>query len=138
MLRFILSLPPAPLPAPPPPPFFGVGSPTCSPQEVVLNVRMRKPNSRSYGPPQELVWDSSHGTSAASLKLEIACRLLLPEDTLTIAKHFPDQFHWKVLTDHTQVSISLSLLVLRYLCRELVLFRVVHSEGSYDHSMTSF
>lgn len=75
---------------------------------MVLNLRMRNLSDRTYGPPQELVWDSSQGTSAASLKLEIACRLLLPEDTITIAKHFPDQYQWKVLTDHTQVRLLLS------------------------------
>ncbi|KAK7109850.1 ubiquitin carboxyl-terminal hydrolase 40-like [Littorina saxatilis] len=73
-----------------------------STDQVVLNLRLRKPEERAYGETQELVWDCAQGSSTARLKQEISRRLTMSEESLTIAKHFPDDFQWKILTDQVQ------------------------------------
>jgi hypothetical protein len=69
----------------------------------VLNLRERHQEGRTYKDPEELIWDFSQGASVATLKLTIACMLRMPQETYVIAKHFPEEFQWRILTDDDQV-----------------------------------
>lgn len=73
-----------------------------SANQVLLNVRKRDCRSRIYGPVQEIVWDTSSGTSAASLRQAVADCLALSTEVICIAKHFPERCEWLKLEDSHQ------------------------------------
>ncbi|XP_076466125.1 ubiquitin carboxyl-terminal hydrolase 40-like [Babylonia areolata] len=71
-------------------------------EEIVLNIQVRKAQDKTYELPQELLWDTRCGTSAAKLKQDIASRLMVPDEVLVIAKHFPNECQWRILKDTVQ------------------------------------
>ncbi|KAL5006935.1 hypothetical protein ScPMuIL_015741 [Solemya velum] len=70
-----------------------------SPKEIVLNVKVRIPDSKCYAPAKEFVWNTASGSSPRNLKQAIADALLLPAQHIVLAKHFQQRFEWVILLD---------------------------------------
>lgn len=67
--------------------------------DVLLNVSQRIPDSKTYAPPMEMVWDASKSASPKSLKQSLSDYLAVPVHRLVIAKHFSERFEWLVIDD---------------------------------------
>ena len=76
------------------------------PNQVVLEIRQRVPDKLTYSEPIELIWDTSRGASAQSLKQAIASVLFIDIENIVIAKHFPQRFEWLVIEKTEKVSHS--------------------------------
>lgn len=55
------------------------------------------------------MWDTSSGTSAASLRQAVADCLALSTEVICIAKHFPERCEWLKLEDAPQVCHTVIL-----------------------------
>ncbi|XP_075386412.1 ubiquitin carboxyl-terminal hydrolase 40 isoform X2 [Tenrec ecaudatus] len=72
------------------------------PQDLVLRTQMRLPGQRTYGPPVDVVWDTTRGCTAASLRQRVADVFALPVEKVEIAKHFPEKFEWTPISSWNQ------------------------------------
>ncbi|XP_065839535.1 ubiquitin carboxyl-terminal hydrolase 40-like [Oscarella lobularis] len=75
---------------------------------IVLTVRLRLPEKREYGPPIEVIFDTSESPTPTALRKFLSETLELPLDRLVVAKHFPNKFEWAVIraspTQETKVK----------------------------------
>lgn len=78
---------------------------------MVLFMQQRLSESRSYGPAVEIVWDTSKGASANSLRQCVADTLCIPAHQVALAKHFPQRYDWMIIQEVTKV-FTLSLCTL--------------------------
>ena len=70
-------------------------------------MKERNPDNRTYLETWELRWDTSFGATASSLRLNIATRSHETPENVVIAKHFPDDFTWKILTDDIAQQVGI-------------------------------
>jgi hypothetical protein len=75
----------------------------CSVNHIVLEVRQRVPDTKTYTPGQEVVWNVSQGATAHSLKQSIADAFLIPVEHILIAKHFRKKYEWMIIKDQQKV-----------------------------------
>lgn len=71
---------------------------------IVLEVCQRKPDSREYDPPLELIWNTNNGASVHSLKLAIAEVLFIDTEFICMAKHLHQRFEWMVIEKSNKVQ----------------------------------
>ena len=78
-----------------------------SASQIVLQLRQRVPGSRSYLPPEEMIWDSGGGGGPTPLSLRhcVSDRLEQPAEHTVIAKHLPDKFEWIVIKHITHEQV---------------------------------
>ncbi|XP_013405600.1 ubiquitin carboxyl-terminal hydrolase 40 isoform X3 [Lingula anatina] len=72
---------------------------SLSPSQILLHVCQRIPESLTYAPYQEILWDAARDASPYALRQTIADAFLVPVERIVIAKHFPEKFEWMVLKD---------------------------------------
>lgn len=90
-----------------------------SPKEIVLNVKVRIPDSKCYAPAKEFVWNTASGSSPRNLKQAIADALLLPAQHIVLAKHFQQRFEWVILLDANYVRAYIFLFYMAALAELL-------------------
>ncbi|XP_061179949.1 ubiquitin carboxyl-terminal hydrolase 40-like isoform X2 [Saccostrea echinata] len=71
---------------------------------IVLEIRQRIPETKTYAAGQEVVWNVSQGATAHSLKQTIADILLIPVEHILVAKHFPKKYEWLIIKEHQKKS----------------------------------
>lgn len=71
---------------------------------IVLEVCQRIPETKTYAPGQELVWNVSQGATASGLKQVVADLLLIPVEHILVAKHFPKKYEWMVIKEQQRKS----------------------------------
>ncbi|XP_006893520.1 PREDICTED: ubiquitin carboxyl-terminal hydrolase 40 [Elephantulus edwardii] len=64
------------------------------PQELLLRTQLHLPGKRAYSPARDMVWDTTRGSTSASLRQTVADFYSLPVDKIEIAKHLPEKFEW--------------------------------------------
>ncbi|KAG8184262.1 hypothetical protein JTE90_001081 [Oedothorax gibbosus] len=69
--------------------------------QILLNLCQRIPDTKTYTPLSEFVWDTNKSASPKSLKQAIADCTGCPIHRLVIAKHFPEKCQWLVIDDGT-------------------------------------
>ncbi|KAL3831809.1 hypothetical protein ACJMK2_023512 [Sinanodonta woodiana] len=69
------------------------------PSDVVIQIKKRIRDTLDYESELELIWDTSQGASAENLKEAVANALLIPVESLCIAKHLPHKFEWLVIEE---------------------------------------
>lgn len=79
----------------------------CRANHIVLEVRQRIPETKTYAPGQELVWNVSQGATASGLKQVVADLLLIPVEHILVAKHFPKKYEWMVIKEQQRVNLLL-------------------------------
>ncbi|KAG8432555.1 hypothetical protein GDO86_016985 [Hymenochirus boettgeri] len=72
------------------------------PRDLLLRVQLSVPGERRYFPPEDIVWDVSHGCTAPALVQRIATHCSLPTDKVEIAKYFPEKYEWLPISSWTQ------------------------------------
>ncbi|KAM5228686.1 ubiquitin carboxyl-terminal hydrolase 40 [Ctenodactylus gundi] len=72
------------------------------PQDLLLRTHMRIPGKRAYAPAVDLVWDTTRGCSAGSLRQRVADLYSVPVQKLEIAKYFADKFEWLPISSWNQ------------------------------------
>nr|XP_045003054.1 ubiquitin carboxyl-terminal hydrolase 40 isoform X3 [Jaculus jaculus] len=72
------------------------------PQDVLLRTQLRIPGERTYGPAEDLVWDTARGWTAGSLRQSVANFYSLPVEKIEIAKYFPEKFEWLPISSWNQ------------------------------------
>lgn len=65
-----------------------------SPRDVLLRTQLHIPGERAYTLPMDLVWDTTRGWTAGSLRQRVADFYSLPVEKIEIAKYFPEKFEW--------------------------------------------
>ncbi|XP_069111177.1 ubiquitin carboxyl-terminal hydrolase 40-like [Argopecten irradians] len=70
-----------------------------SASEVVLKVQQRIPETRMYSSPHEVIWDTSQGATIQSLKQTLSNALIIEEQHLHLAKHFPRRYEWLLIQE---------------------------------------
>ncbi|XP_048389929.1 ubiquitin carboxyl-terminal hydrolase 40 isoform X2 [Stegostoma tigrinum] len=70
--------------------------------ELLLRLKMAVPGERMYYPAEEFIWDISKDCTIRTLKQKIIQHYSLPLEQIEIAKYFPDQFEWMLMTSWTQ------------------------------------
>ncbi|KAK1166302.1 ubiquitin carboxyl-terminal hydrolase 40 isoform X1, partial [Acipenser oxyrinchus oxyrinchus] len=80
-------------------------SPVCSPrlQELLLYLQVGVPGQRQYYPAEELVWDTSRGSSSRALCQAVTSHYSLPPDKTLIAMYCPDKSHWMPISSWVSV-----------------------------------
>ncbi|XP_056008037.1 ubiquitin carboxyl-terminal hydrolase 40-like [Ostrea edulis] len=71
---------------------------------IVLEVRQRIPDTKTYTPGQEIVWNVSQGATAHSLKQIIADAFLIPVEHILVAKHLPKKYEWSIIKEQQKKS----------------------------------
>lgn len=79
----------------------------CRANHIVLEVCQRIPETKTYAPGQELVWNVSQGATASGLKQVVADLLLIPVEHILVAKHFPKKYEWMVIKEQQRVNLLL-------------------------------
>ncbi|XP_013375312.1 PREDICTED: ubiquitin carboxyl-terminal hydrolase 40 isoform X1 [Chinchilla lanigera] len=72
------------------------------PQDVLLRTQMRIPGQRTYSLAVDLVWDTTHGSTAGALRQRVADSYALPVEEIEIAKYFPEKFEWLPISSWNQ------------------------------------
>ncbi|XP_060224783.1 ubiquitin carboxyl-terminal hydrolase 40 isoform X2 [Meriones unguiculatus] len=72
------------------------------PQDVLLRTRLRIPGERAYTLAMDLVWDTTRGWTASSLRQRVADFYCLPVEKIEIAKYFPEKFEWLPISSWNQ------------------------------------
>ncbi|XP_041478412.1 ubiquitin carboxyl-terminal hydrolase 40-like [Lytechinus variegatus] len=72
--------------------------------EFVLAFQKRVPDTRLYGPAEELVWEAGKSAAPMSLRQAIADRLLIPVERVALAKHLMKKGDWIVIPEDKKVS----------------------------------
>ncbi|XP_055472341.1 ubiquitin carboxyl-terminal hydrolase 40 isoform X2 [Psammomys obesus] len=72
------------------------------PQDVLLRTRLRIPGERAYTLAMDLVWDTTRGWTASSLRQRVADFYSLPVEKVEIAKYFPEKFEWLPISSWNQ------------------------------------
>ncbi|KAL1770992.1 ubiquitin carboxyl-terminal hydrolase 40 isoform X1 [Sigmodon hispidus] len=72
------------------------------PQDVLLRTQLRIPGQRAYTLPMDLVWDTTRGWTAGSLRQRVADFYSLPVEKIEIAKYFPEKFEWLPISSWNQ------------------------------------
>ncbi len=82
--------------------------------QLVLTIQRRVLDTRSYFPPEELIWDSSRGTTPQMLRQAIAQHIGSSVDAIVIAKHFAEKYEWLVIKNEhgNQVGTGMKLYLL--------------------------
>ena len=75
--------------------------------QMVLNVQVKDVGIKSYSVPKEMIWNDSHGLTAASLGKRIAEWSGIELKHLCIAKHFASKHEWLIIGETAQVSNKL-------------------------------
>ncbi|XP_033761704.1 ubiquitin carboxyl-terminal hydrolase 40-like [Pecten maximus] len=73
-----------------------------SANEVVLQVQQRVPETRMYMAPHEVIWDVSQGATIQNLNQTLSNALIIEEQYLHLAKHFPKRYEWLVIQEQQQ------------------------------------
>ncbi|XP_017654877.1 ubiquitin carboxyl-terminal hydrolase 40 isoform X2 [Nannospalax galili] len=73
-----------------------------NPQDVLLRTQLRIPGERAYTLPVDLVWDTTRGWTAGSLRQRVANFYSLPVEKIEIAKYFPEKFEWLPISSWNQ------------------------------------
>lgn len=73
-----------------------------SPQDVLLRTQLRIPGERVYAPAMDLVWNTTRGWTASSLRQRVADFYSLPVEKIEIAKYFPEKFEWLPISSWNQ------------------------------------
>ncbi|MGH0119393.1 UNVERIFIED_CONTAM: hypothetical protein FKN15_022528 [Acipenser sinensis] len=60
------------------------------------------PAEQQYYPAEELVWDTSRGSSSRALRQAVASHYSLPPDKTLIAMYCPDKSHWMPISSCSQ------------------------------------
>ncbi|XP_074659293.1 ubiquitin carboxyl-terminal hydrolase 40-like [Tubulanus polymorphus] len=63
--------------------------------ELILNVWLRVPGTRTYKVYPEFIWDTSRGTSPNQLVDRIAAHCSLPQQQISIAKYHQHRYEWQ-------------------------------------------
>ena len=71
----------------------------------MLDICERKPGTRTYNPPIELIWNTALGTSSLSLRQAISQKIDVGVDVMMIAKHQVQRFEWTVIEDKVKVRM---------------------------------
>ena len=71
----------------------------------MLDICERKPGTRTYNPPIELIWNTGLGTSSLSLKQAISQKIVMRVEDMAIAKHQVQRFEWSVIEDKIKVRM---------------------------------
>ncbi|XP_022306322.2 ubiquitin carboxyl-terminal hydrolase 40-like [Crassostrea virginica] len=71
---------------------------------IVLEVCQKIPETKTYGPGQEVIWNTSQGATAHSLKQVIADAFLIPVEHILVAKHFPKKHEWLIIKEQQKKS----------------------------------
>ena len=69
----------------------------------MLEVLQRKPDTREYDPPLELIWNTNSGAAIHSLKQAISDMLFIETEHISMAKHFHQRFEWAVIEKSNKV-----------------------------------
>ncbi|OWF43139.1 ubiquitin carboxyl-terminal hydrolase 40-like [Mizuhopecten yessoensis] len=72
--------------------------------EIVLQVQQRVPETRMYMNPHEVIWDVSQGATVQSLKQTLSMALIIEEQYLHLAKHFPKRHEWLIIREQQHQS----------------------------------
>ncbi|KAM7339668.1 hypothetical protein ACRRTK_000283 [Alexandromys fortis] len=72
------------------------------PQDVLLRTQLHIPGERAYTLPMDLVWDTTRGWTAGSLRQRVADFYSLPVEKIEIAKYFPEKFEWLPISSWNQ------------------------------------
>ncbi|XP_053453258.1 ubiquitin carboxyl-terminal hydrolase 40 isoform X1 [Nycticebus coucang] len=72
------------------------------PQDVLLRTQMRIPGERAYALAVDVVWDTTQGWTARSLRQRVADFYDLPVEKIEIAKYFPEKFEWLPISSWSQ------------------------------------
>nr|XP_048284924.1 ubiquitin carboxyl-terminal hydrolase 40 isoform X5 [Myodes glareolus] len=72
------------------------------PRDVLLRTQLHIPGERAYTLPMDLVWDTTRGWTAGSLRQRVADFYSLPVEKIEIAKYFPEKFEWLPISSWNQ------------------------------------
>ncbi|XP_051046701.1 ubiquitin carboxyl-terminal hydrolase 40 isoform X3 [Phodopus roborovskii] len=72
------------------------------PRDVLLRTQLRIPGERAYTLAMDLVWDTTRGWTASSLRQRVADFYSLPVEKIEIAKYFPEKFEWLPISSWNQ------------------------------------
>ncbi|XP_036028698.1 ubiquitin carboxyl-terminal hydrolase 40 isoform X2 [Onychomys torridus] len=72
------------------------------PRDVLLRTQLRIPGERAYTLAMDLVWDTTRGWTAGSLRQRVADFYSLPVEKIEIAKYFPEKFEWLPISSWNQ------------------------------------
>ncbi|XP_052606444.1 ubiquitin carboxyl-terminal hydrolase 40 isoform X1 [Peromyscus californicus insignis] len=72
------------------------------PRDVLLRTQLRIPGERAYTLALDLVWDTTRGWTAGSLRQRVADFYSLPVEKIEIAKYFPEKFEWLPISSWNQ------------------------------------
>uniref|UniRef100_A0ABK0M9M7 ubiquitinyl hydrolase 1 n=1 Tax=Rattus norvegicus TaxID=10116 RepID=A0ABK0M9M7_RAT len=72
------------------------------PRDVLLRTQLRIPGERAYSLAKDLVWDTTRGWTAGSLRQRVADFYSLPVEKIEIAKYFPEKFEWLPISSWNQ------------------------------------
>lgn len=84
----------------------GVHFALFSPQDVLLRTQLHIPGERAYTLPMDLVWDTTRGWTAGSLRQRVADFYSLPVEKIEIAKYFPEKFEWLPISSWVSWAFS--------------------------------
>ncbi|KAH0509379.1 Ubiquitin carboxyl-terminal hydrolase 40 [Microtus ochrogaster] len=73
-----------------------------NPRDVLLRTQLHIPGERAYTLPMDLVWDTTRGWTAGSLRQRVADFYSLPVEKIEIAKYFPEKFEWLPISSWNQ------------------------------------
>ncbi|MGH0119392.1 UNVERIFIED_CONTAM: hypothetical protein FKN15_022527 [Acipenser sinensis] len=74
-------------------------------QELLLYLQVGVPAEQQYYPAEELVWDTSRGSSSRALRQAVTSHYSLPPDKTLIAMYCQDKSHWMPISSWSrQVS----------------------------------
>lgn len=82
--------------------------------EFVLTFQKRIPDTRLYGPAEDLVWDAGKSAAPSSLRQAIADRLLIPVERAALAKHFIKKAEWILIPEDKKVTIIYMYLYIHF------------------------
>lgn len=74
----------------------------CRPRDVLLRTQLRIPGERAYSLATDLIWDTTRGWTAGSLRQRVADFYSLPVEKIEIAKYFPEKFEWLPISSWNQ------------------------------------
>lgn len=77
-----------------------------SPRDVLLRTQLRIPGERAYSLAKDLVWDTTRGWTAGSLRQRVADFYSLPVEKIEIAKYFPEKFEWLPISSWVSWAFS--------------------------------
>jgi hypothetical protein len=73
--------------------------------QVPLVIRRRIPGKRMYSDCKlDLIWDISQGATLGSLRRAVSAAIGETECSIQIAKHFPEKFEWRIITDQSNAD----------------------------------